>query len=243
MRYFIDCSYKGTNYCGWQAQENARTIQGEIEKVLSILLRKPVEIVGSSRTDTGVHAKHQTAHFDLEEAIPNPENTVYRMNKMLPFDISILNIFTVADDYHSRFEATSRKYEYHISRKKNPFLKDLCYEFTPVLNITAMNEACQYFFKYIDFESFSKLHSQVFTFNCTIMEARWEERENGILVFHIKSNRFLRGMVRAIVGTLIEVGMGKISVEDFEKIIQSKNRQKAGGAAPPQGLFLMEVNY
>lgn len=243
MRYFIECSYNGTNYCGWQTQNNARTIQGEIEKVLSILLKKPIEIVGSSRTDTGVHAKHQTAHVDIEEAIPNPEDIIYRMNKMLPHDIAILNIFPVADDYHSRFEASSRKYEYHITRKKNPFLKDLSYEFTPSLNIEAMNEACQYFFKYIDFECFSKLHSQVYTYNCTIMEARWEEQQNDLLVFHIQSNRFLRGMVRAIVGTLIEVGRGKISVEEFEKIIQSKNRQKAGSAAPPQGLFLMKVAY
>jgi tRNA pseudouridine38-40 synthase len=243
MRYFIDCSYRGTKYCGWQIQENANTVQAEIEKALSILLKFPISIMGSSRTDTGVHAVQQVAHFDIENDILNLENLAYRLNKILPFDISIKRIYPVNDDYHCRFEATSRKYEYRISSLKNPFLRGLYYEFNQDLNIELMNESCQKLFQHLDFESFSKIKTDVNTFNCTIMEAAWENRENDMLVFHIKANRFLRGMVRAIVGTLLEVGAGKLSVDDFEQIILSKNRKKAGRAVPAEGLFLMEVNY
>jgi tRNA pseudouridine38-40 synthase len=243
MRYFIECAYKGTNYCGWQIQINANTVQSELEKALSILLKTKIDITGSSRTDTGVHAMQQMAHFEIEEEITDCINLVYRMNRVLPFDISVSKIFKVADDYHSRFEATSRKYEYRISRKKNPFQKGLFYEFSGELNVNLMNEACQILFKHIDYQCFSKINTDVFTFNCTIEEARWEEHSDGMLVFHIKANRFLRGMVRAIVGTLLEVGSGRLSLEDFEQIILSKNRKKAGRAVPAEGLFLMEVNY
>ena len=243
MRYFIECSYRGTKYSGWQIQENANTVQAEIEKGLSILLNKTISIMGSSRTDAGVHAMHQVAHFDIENENMNPENLTYRLNKILPFDISIKRIYSVKENYHCRFEATSRKYEYHISSLKNPFQKGLYYEFNHNLNIELMNEASQKLFQHIDFECFSKIKTDVNTFNCTIMEARWERKENDMLLFQIKANRFLRGMVRAIVGTLIEVGTGKLSVEDFEQIILSKNRKKAGRAVPAEGLFLMEVNY
>ncbi|MES2517859.1 MAG: tRNA pseudouridine(38-40) synthase TruA [Bacteroidota bacterium] len=243
MRYFIECAYKGTNYCGWQIQNNAVTVQEIIEKALSTLLKKKTEIAGSSRTDTGVHAMQQMAHFEVENENLDIENLVFRMNRILPFDISISQIYAVADDYHCRFEATSRKYEYHISRKKNPFQQGLAYEFSGDLDIDKMNQACQVLFKHIDFECFSKVNTQVFTFNCTISEARWEITSDNSLVFHIKANRFLRGMVRAIVGTLLEVGTGKISILDFEQIVLSKNRKNAGRAVPAQGLFLMEVNY
>ncbi len=243
MRYFIECAYKGTNYCGWQIQINANTVQAELEKALSTLLKTKIEITGSSRTDAGVHAMQQVAHFEVENEISDTTNLVYRMNRVLPFDISVAKIFQVADDYHSRFEATSRKYEYRISRKKNPFQKGLVYEFNGDLNIGLMNEACQILFKHIDYQCFSKINTDVFTFNCTIEEARWQECSDGMLVFYIKANRFLRGMVRAIVGTLLEVGSGRLSLEDFEQIILSKNRNKAGRAVPAEGLFLMEVNY
>ena len=242
MRYFITCAYIGTNYSGWQIQNNALTVQEEIERALSTLIKHKIEITGSSRTDAGVHAIEQFAHFDTEE-IEDCENLVYRMNKLLPFDISVQKLFNVADDYHSRFEALSRKYEYRISRKKNPFQRGLSYEFNGDLNIDLMNEACQFFFKYINYQSFSKINTDVLTFNCTISEAHWEENTKDLLVFHIKANRFLRGMVRAIVGTLLEVGLGKISLIDFEQIILSKDRKKAGRAVPAEGLFLMEVNY
>jgi tRNA pseudouridine38-40 synthase len=243
MRYFIECAYKGTNYCGWQIQINANTVQSELEKALSTLLKTKIDLTGSSRTDTGVHAMQQMAHFEMEEEITDTVNLVYRMNRILPFDISVVKIFKVADDYHSRFEATSRKYEYRISRKKNPFQKGLFYEFSGELDVKLMNEACQVLFKHIDYQCFSKINTDVFTFNCTIQEARWEEHPDGMLVFHIKANRFLRGMVRAIVGTLLEVGSGRLTLEDFEQIILSKNRKKAGRAVPAEGLFLMEVDY
>jgi tRNA pseudouridine38-40 synthase len=243
MRYFIECAYRGTNYSGWQIQNNALTVQEEIEKALSTLLKRKIEITGSSRTDAGVHAIQQFAHFEMEEEILDYDNLVYRINKLLPFDISIQKVFKVGEDYHSRFEAISRKYEYRISRKKNPFQKGLSYEFNGHLDIILMNQACFILFKHINFQCFSKINTDVMTFNCTISEARWEEKTKDLLVFHIKANRFLRGMVRAIVGTLLEVGLGKISLIDFEKIILSKNRKKAGRAVPAEGLFLMEVNY
>ena len=243
MRYFIECAYKGTNYSGWQIQINALTVQEVIEKALSTLLKHKIDMTGSSRTDTGVHAMQQFAHFEMEEEIIDCENLVYRINKLLPFDISVQKIFKVADDYHSRFEAISRKYEYRISRKKNPFQKGLSYEFNGNLDIERMNEASQILFKYFDYQCFSKIKTEVLTFNCTILEAEWKEEKNDSLVFHIKANRFLRGMVRAIVGTLLEVGTGKISESDFERIILSKDRKKAGWSVPAEGLFLMEVNY
>lgn len=243
MRYFIECAYKGTNYSGWQIQINALTVQEVIEKALSTLLKHKIDMTGSSRTDTGVHAMQQFAHFEMEEEIMDCENLVYRINKLLPFDISVQKIFKVADNYHSRFEAISRKYEYRISRKKNPFQKGLSYEFNGNLDIERMNEASRILFKHIDYQCFSKIKTEVLTFNCTILEAQWKEEKNDSLVFHIKANRFLRGMVRAIVGTLLEVGTGKISVSDFERIILSKDRKKAGWSVPAEGLFLMEVNY
>ena len=243
MRYFIECAYKGTNYSGWQIQINALTVQEVIEKALSTLLKHKIDVTGSSRTDTGVHAMQQFAHFEMEEEIIDCENLVYRINKLLPFDISVQKIFKVADNYHSRFEAISRKYEYRISRKKNPFQKGLSYEFNGNLDIERMNEASRILFKHIDYQCFSKIKTEVLTFNCTILEAEWKEEKNDLLVFHIKANRFLRGMVRAIVGTLLEVGTGKISVSDFERIILSKDRKKAGWSVPAEGLFLMEVNY
>ena len=243
MRYFIECAYRGTNYSGWQIQINALTVQEVIEKALSTLLKHKIDITGSSRTDTGVHAVQQVAHFEIEDEIMDCENLVYRINKLISFDISVQKIFKVADDYHSRFEAISRKYEYRISRKKNPFQRGLSYEFNGNLDIESMNEVSQILFKYIDYQCFSKIKTEVLTFNCTILEAQWKEEENDSLVFHIKANRFLRGMVRAIVGTLLEVGTGKISVSDFEQIILSKDRKKAGWSVPAEGLFLMEVNY
>lgn len=243
MRYFIKCAYKGTNYSGWQIQDNALTVQAEIEKALSTLLKHKIDITGSSRTDTGVHAVQQMAHFEMANEISDCDNLVYRMNKLLPFDISVQKIFNVADNYHSRFEAISRKYEYRISRKKNPFQRGLTYEFNGNINVDLMNEACKILFKHIDYQCFSKIHTDVLTFNCTISEAQWEEKQDDLLVFSIKANRFLRGMVRTIVGTLLEVGLGKISLTAFEEIILSKDRKKAGRSVPAEGLFLLEVNY
>lgn len=243
MRYFIECTYDGTNYSGWQIQHNALTVQEVIQKALSILLKQEIEITGSSRTDAGVHALQQFAHFEVSTEIIDCDNLVYRMNKLIPLDIAIQKIFKVAKDYHARFEAISRKYEYRISREKNPFQRNLSYEFSSNLDVALMNEACQILFRYTDYQCFSKVNTEVLTFNCTILEAYWEQESKHLLVFHIKANRFLRGMVRAIVGTLLDVGTGRITSVDFEQIILSKNRKKAGRAVPSKGLFLMEVNY
>lgn len=243
MRYFLECSYLGTSYCGWQIQQNAKTVQGEIERGLSILLKTPIELTGSSRTDAGVHAQQQFAQFEYEAVFPPIQGFLYKLNKILPKDIVVSQIFSVASDYHCRFEASSRKYEYRILRKKSPFYQNMAYHFEVPLSVDAMNEAAKILFRHHDFECFSKLHTDVKTFNCTILEAHWQQPSNELLVFHIKANRFLRGMVRAIVGTLLEVGLGKISLEDFETIILQKNRQKAGRSVPAEGLFLMEVNY
>jgi tRNA pseudouridine38-40 synthase len=243
MRYLIEFSYKGTNYCGWQIQQNANSVQAEIEKRLSLLLRTSQGVTGSSRTDTGVHAEQQFAHFDTEIIIEDISAMIYKLNKILPNDIAILSLQKVEDTFHSRFDAISRKYEYRISRKKSPFLFGMSYYFVKDLDIDLMNKSAEILFKHIDYESFSRIKTEVKTFECTIMEARWENVDSETLIFHIKANRFLRGMVRTIVGTMIEIGLGRISVADFEQIIISKNRKNAGRAVPAEGLFLVEVNY
>ena len=241
MRYFIELSYKGTAYNGWQKQNNSLGVQQVLEVAMSKILRTTIELTGSSRTDTGVHAEQQFAHFDFEE-ISDTTQLVYNINGMIPFDVAVRRIFAVPDDTNSRFAATYRRYEYRISRVKNPFLINQVYMVRADLDIPAMNEAASLLFKYDDFESFCKLHTNVNNFKCQISEAVW--KENGdFLIFSVKSNRFLRGMVRALVGTLLEVGKGKKTVLDFEKIIQLKDRKKAGAQAPAEGLFLVEVGY
>ncbi len=242
MRYFIEVSYKGTNYHGWQRQPNGNTIQEELEKALGIILRRSVEVIGSSRTDAGVHAEQQFAHFDVEETILSPERLVLGLNSILPKDIAVPKIVSVRSDIHSRFEATHRCYEYRIVFQKNAFLSDLAYVFRPPLAVEAMNEAAKLLLQYRDFECFSKTHTDVKTFLCNIEYAYWQETRQG-LTFYIKANRFLRGMVRAIVGTLLEVGQGKKSYADFEQLIVSKNRRNASAQAPACGLFLVEVGY
>jgi tRNA pseudouridine38-40 synthase len=242
MRYFIELSYKGTDFKGWQRQPNAMSVEETLETALSMLLRQPVQIVGSSRTDSGVHAEQQFAHFDLDFEIQNTAKLVHSANGILPRTVVILSIFRVKDDAHSRFAATHRAYEYRISTRKNPFLRDLVYFFNPKLDLNLMNTAAQILFQHIDYECFCKLHTDVKTFNCKITEAQWVQRGH-LLVFRIKSDRFLRGMVRAIVGTMIDVGTGKISLADFEQIIISKQRANASAQAPAEGLFLVEVGY
>ncbi len=240
-RYFIELSYKGTQYHGWQVQLNAHSVQEEIQKALSTLLRNPTEIVGSGRTDTGVHARVQVAHFDTEATI-DPDSLAYKLNAFLPYDIAIKNIKKVKDDAHARFDATSRSYEYHITSVKNPFTKDLSYLFTAPLNLESMNEAAACLLQHKDFESFSRVKTDVNTFNCDIFKAYWEKTADEA-IFHISANRFLRGMVRAITGTLLEVGRENLSVCQFEDIIISKDRKKAGRALPPEGLYLTAVEY
>lgn len=242
MRYFIEFSYKGTKYSGWQRQNNAISVQQLLDEALTLILRETIETVGSSRTDTGVHAEQQYAHFDISNEMKDTDLTTYRLNSRLPFDIAVHRIFRVEDTAHSRFDATHRRYEYRIIKRKNPFLSDGSHIFHKPLDIEKMNKAAALLLVYKNFESFSKIHTQVNNFLCDITVAEWFEKD-GILIFSIKANRFLRGMVRGLVGTLLEVGVGKRSVEDFEKIILAQDRSKAGAQAPAQGLFLVEVGY
>lgn len=242
MRYFLEFSYKGTAYNGWQKQKNSLGIQQVLEEALAKVLRTTVELTGSSRTDTGVHASQQFAHFDLENTIPDTDMLIYKLNGIIPRDIAVKRILAVPEDVNSRFAATHRKYEYRISRLKNPFLIDEVYFLAAPLDVAAMNRAAALLLIHHDFESFSKVHTNVNNFRCTISEAVWIERDD-LLVFHVQANRFLRGMVRALVGTLLEIGKGKKSMADFEDIILAKDRKKAGAQAPAEGLFLVEVGY
>lgn len=242
MRYFIEIGYLGTNYHGWQIQPNANSIQEELEKSLSTVLNLPIRIHGSSRTDTGVHARQQFAHIDLESLSISVSDLVWRLNSFLPKDISINGIHSLSETAHARFDATDRKYIYRINLEKDPFVLRNSLYFRKPLDLPMMNAAAQILFKHKDFQCFSKVKTEVNNFICTMEIAEW--RQNGAnLEFHIKANRFLRGMVRAVVGTLLDVGLGKISLEGFEDIILSKDRTKAGGAVKAHGLTLEEVNY
>lgn len=243
MRYFLEIAYNGTAYHGWQIQNNRDSIQERIEKMLSILLRENIEITGSGRTDAGVHATQQFAHFDsATDLMPQKKYWLYKFNKLLPEDISIKNIMRVADNAHARHDAISRSYVYQISAFKQPFAAHNFWYLLHDLNIEKMNEAAALLLKYEDFGSFCKYHSSAKHQRCTITEAIWK-KEGEFSRFYITANRFLYGMVRAIVGTLIEVGIGKLSVIDFEQIILQKDRKAAKNAAPPCGLSLASVKY
>jgi tRNA pseudouridine38-40 synthase len=242
MRYFFTIAYKGTQYHGWQRQPNAIGVQQKIEDVFSTILDQEIGIVGSGRTDRGVHASTQVFHCDLSEDQMDANQLLFKANKMLPKDVALKNVRQVKDEAHARFDATSRAYQYHIITEKNPFAVDQAYFFTHDLSIEKMNLAAEKLLNYKDFESFSKVKTDVYTFNCDIFEAIWKQEQES-LVFHIKANRFLRGMVRAIVGTLLDVGQNKTSIEDFENILKLKDRKAAGRAVPANGLFLTEVNY
>ena len=241
MRYFIEFAYKGTNYHGWQIQPEAISVQEVLTKATNLILKNSFELVGAGRTDAGVHASQMYAHFDTEVDF-NSEDAVRKINSYLPEDIAVFRIFPVSADAHTRFDATARTYEYHIHLKKNVFSKDLSWYHFRKLNIDKMNEAAKILLEYEDFECFSKTHTDVFTFNCTITEAHWQ-LNNDNLVFTISANRFLRNMVRAIVGTLINIGLEKIEVQEMRTIIESKNRGKAGFSVPAHGLYLTKVSY
>jgi tRNA pseudouridine38-40 synthase len=242
MRYFVYLSYNGTNYHGWQVQPNGISVQEVLEKCFSTLLNEKVAITGAGRTDTGVHALSMTAHFDVEEPIKDLGKLVGKLNVFLPKDIAIQKILPVKSDAHARFDALSRTYEYRIARQKNPFCINLAYQYTRPLDVDLMNKAAQTLFDYTDFTSFSKLHTDVKTNNCKIIYTEWKEQDD-FLVFTIKADRFLRNMVRAIVGTLLEVGKGNLAVEQFKEVIEQKNRCSAGTSMPACGLFLVNVEY
>ncbi|WP_298426400.1 tRNA pseudouridine(38-40) synthase TruA [uncultured Kordia sp.] len=241
MRYFIELSYNGEKYHGWQNQPNAISVQEVLEKSLSTLVRKEISILGAGRTDAGVHAKQMFAHFDIERAIDTTELR-FKLNSFLPKDIAIQHIYAVKDDAHARFDATGRTYEYLIVTEKSPFHNQSAHLVYKELNIDLMNEAAKELFNYEDFKCFSKTHTDVKTYICKIEKAFWETR-NELLVFTIRADRFLRNMVRAIVGTLLEVGLGKLSIEEFKQIIESRNRNKAGTSVPGKALYLTAVTY
>lgn len=241
-RYFIRLSYAGTNYHGWQLQQNAHTIQAEITEKLSMLLGVETQVLGCGRTDTGVHAREFYAHFDTKK-IPFAEiDLAYKLNRFLPGDICIDQVFQVDADMHARFSATSRTYKYYIARKKTPFYHHLSYFYDSSLDVESMQKAADMLLGYEDFTSFSKLHTQTATNNCKVTEAKWE-MEGEMLIFTITADRFLRNMVRAVVGTLLEIGKEKLKVEDMQSIIEAKNRSRAGFSVPAQGLFLERILY
>lgn len=240
MRYFIEFSYNGKNYHGWQLQPKAITVQGVLQNALTIILREEISVIGAGRTDSGVHALQMFAHFDTECELS--DDLVRKLNVFLPYDIAVHSICAVKTDAHARFDALKRTYQYHISIEKSPFKYDYSMPLTLPLNVDVMNEAAQILFDYTDFQCFSKTHTDVKTFNCKIYEAHWAI-VGSELVFTITADRFLRNMVRAIVGTLINVGLQKLSLTGFEDIIISKSRSKAGASVPACGLFLAQVTY
>lgn len=241
MRYFVELAYNGKAYHGWQTQPNATSVQQVLENGLSTLLANPISITGAGRTDTGVHATQMFAHFDCNTNF-DVENLVYRLNAFLPSDISIQSIFKVKPEAHARFDATKRSYLYRISLEKNPFTTDFAYFFRAKMDLNVMNQACKILFEYNDFQCFSKSNTDVKTYNCKITRANWKQEGNE-LHFAITADRFLRNMVRAIVGTMIEIGLRKISVSDLHEIIKSKNRGNAGYSVPAHGLYLTTIEY
>ncbi len=241
-RYFVELSYKGTDFHGWQIQPNAVTVQETLEKAFSLILRENIKIVGCGRTDTGVHSSQFFAHFDCDTVAYDLDKLAFKLNTILPKSIALRRIFPVVDEAHTRFDATARTYKYYVAKKKQPFAYEQSYYYPFPLNLEMMNEAAKTLLDYTDFTSFSKLHTDVKTNNCKITEAYWEETDEQ-LIFTITADRFLRNMVRAIVGTLFEVGKGKCDVAKFRAIIEAKDRGRAGSSAPAEGLFLYKIVY
>ena len=242
-RYFVELSYDGTNYHGWQIQPNAATVQEILEKAFSTLLSDQIKLTGAGRTDTGVHASYFVAHFDLEKpGIKNPDDLVFKLNGILPEDRAVHAISPVDPKMHARFSAKYRHYIYIIRKTKPLFNRPFCYYHYGELDTELMNEACDILMEYTDFTSFSKLHTDVKTNDCKIMDAVWKEHEDGY-DFEIRADRFLRNMVRSVVGTMMEVGKGKMDLEEFRKVIEAKDRGAAGTSAPAKGLFLVDIGY
>lgn len=241
MRYFAELAYLGKNYHGWQIQPTAISVQQEVQKVLSIILRTPTEVVAAGRTDAGVHASQMFLHFNADLEL-DTNVYCYKINSLLPKDIVFKNIFKVHPDAHARFGAVKRSYEYKIRLGNSPFTSDIEWQINHELNVEAMNKSARFLLDYTDFKCFSKSKTDVRTYNCDITRAEWKQTGDQ-LVFYISADRFLRNMVRAVVGTLVEVGKGKITPEKMIAIIESQNRSNAGASVPAHGLFLTEVIY
>lgn len=239
-RYFLEVAYMGERYSGFQVQENAHTVQAEIDRAASLLMRVPVVTTGSSRTDAGVHARQNFLHFDIE--LPLHPQFVYKMNAILPPDIVLKGVYPVGEAVHSRFAAAGRAYEYTLYTFKDPFMRDRGYFFPYRMNMDDLHAAAEIVKEYRDFSTFSKRNTQVKTFNCTIEHSRWTEGD-GRIVYNVSANRFLRGMVRGLVGTMLRVGRGKLTLAEFRAVIESKDCRQADFAVPPQGLCLMQVKY
>jgi tRNA pseudouridine38-40 synthase len=240
-RYFITFSYDGTAYHGWQIQPHSISVQEQLQKALSTLLRQSIEIVGAGRTDTGVHARKMVAHFDFGEL--DCSQLVYKLNKMLPKDIAVYKVEQVSEDMHARFSAKSRTYHYFLHLSKDPFLRVYSWQMYGDLDFDLMNKAALVLMEYRDFTSFSKVNTDTKTNDCTITEAHWDRVGDNQWRFTISANRFLRNMVRAIVGTLVEVGRGKLTIEQLRQVIEAKDRCRAGDSVPGNALFLVEVLY
>ncbi len=239
-RYFLEVAYKGTAYSGFQAQKNANSVQAELERAIALLQKEEIVLTGSSRTDAGVHALQNYFHFDMAGE-PHPQ-AVYKLNAILPRDIVVKGLRQVGPEAHSRFDAVSRQYRYYIYREKDPFLEDRAYYFPYKLNLAAMQAAAGVLKEYADFTSFSKRNTQVKTFMCRIIESEWQE-EGKCLVYRVKADRFLRGMVRALTATMLKVGRGKLDVEGFRRVIEARDCTVASFAVPAHGLFLERVEY
>ncbi len=241
-RYFIQLAYDGTAYHGWQIQDNATTVQQVLNENLSTIHQENISVTGAGRTDTGVHAKQMFAHFDLDVPFPSWSEWIYRMNSLLPADISVIHLFQVREDSHARFDALKRTYRYEIVKYKDPFRINGSYLLKQKINLENMMEACKWFLGKQDFTSFSKLHSQTKTNICEVYRANFEENEHS-LTFTVSADRFLRNMVRCMVGTLIEVGLNKLKPQEIKTILESKDRSRAGYSVPASGLYLSEIEY
>lgn len=245
MRYFIELSYDGAAYCGWQRQPDAPTVQQTLEQALSTLLREPIEVVGAGRTDTGVNAAYYVAHFDCEKGVEDCAKLVYKLNLILPHDVAVATVQKVRESAHARFDAVEREYTYYISQRKNPFRRYSAWQYYVPLDVERMNEAAKSLLEWEDFTSFAKLNSNNKTNICHVVKAEWHRAadDEDLLIFTIRADRFLRNMIRAIVGTLVDVGRGRYTVEEFERILHSCDLSLSSSGAPAVGLFLSDVKY
>lgn len=243
MRYFLYLSYNGKNFNGWQRQPSAPSVQQAVEKALSTLLGTQTEVTGAGRTDTGVHAKYYVAHFDAPRPVAERDDFLYHLNALTGPDIAVFGLRAVRDDAHARFDAVSREYTYHIIPEKNPFRRDTSWQYYVPLDCEAMNLAAAVLPLHDDFTSFAKLNSGNKTNICHVADARWSRLADGEMIFEIRSDRFLRNMIRALVGTMVDVGRGKITAERFEQILLSRDLSLSSASAPACGLFLTDVRY
>ena len=242
MRYFVTFSYDGSRYHGWQIQPNGDSVQAQLQRGLSLLLRQEVMVTGAGRTDAGVHARMMVAHFDFPTSL-DEKQLAYKLNKLLPGDIAIAGVRQVEENLHARFSATSRMYRYYVHTAKNPFLRNTSCEFHYPLDFNKMNEAADMLKRYDDFGAFCKAHADVKTTLCKVTVARWHQTSPTTWYFEIRANRFLRNMVRAVVGTLIDVGRGRLTMEDFQRVVEGKKRTEAGESMPAHALFLEDITY